>query len=182
MSTKSLFVRLYCTAVIHCCKYAECRGGIQTTIERGDTRSALREADVGSRAIVVGDEEDAIAAAQHKFVAQLVSSADAGRKIGVGGIVHASVAAGVEDQFARNVKSNRGADGVGGGKVEKLLRVVPFRRSGLDFIAQAESEGELACRFPSVLYIPAEKVFIGGWEFVETRLILPAPYTDQEGG
>jgi len=58
---------------------------------------------------------------------------------------------------------------------------VPFRRSGLDFIAQAESEGELACRFPSVLHIPAEKVFIGGWKFVETRLILPAPYTDQEG-
>jgi len=87
---------------------AESRGGIQTTIERGDPRSALREADVGSRAIVVGDEEDAIAAAQHKFVAQLISSADAGRKIGVGGIVDASVAAGVEDQFARNVKSNRG--------------------------------------------------------------------------
>ncbi len=98
----------------------------------------------------------------------------------MGSLVDATVAAGVEDQFTRNIKANGRADGVGGGKIEILLGVVPFRRSGLDFIAQAESEGELAGRFPSVLHIPAEEVLVGGWELVETRLVRAASDSEQK--
>src|SRR5260221_12034865 len=83
-----------CAGQSQSCISAESRGWVQPAIESGDPWCALREADVGSLAIVAGNEEDAIAATEHKLVTQLIGRANARGKISMGGMVDPSVATG----------------------------------------------------------------------------------------
>src|ERR1700751_5830836 len=124
---------------------------VESAVKTCDPRRSLREADVGTVAIVIGHEEDAISAAHHQLIPQPVRRADSGGKVLVLRVVQSAVVAAVEHKLARIALAYRGADRVYRIEVEVLLRVRPFPWSCLDFIAHTQVERELRTDLPVIL-------------------------------
>src|SRR6202042_1626643 len=67
----------------------------------------------------------------------------------------------VEDQLTGSVDAGSGTDGVGCVEVEVLLLVMPLGERRLNFVAEAEVDGEAGIELPVVLNISAEVVLLG---------------------